>query len=1097
MANRIEDEIPGNIQITDAESFYSTLLTLDRDIIDRTTARFTHDRGLTSLEMFPWDETDDTQTHLEADMYAPFSLLANTILRCAVREGHHVHSHWISRANHYPRSLDEDSSLFRPDGCCALGDQTGYCAALDILESLESDDESGGPSSLEQAQVLATIVARYADVRVRYYQPDSGQETPKAHPLEEQVQKLRKCIEDLTIAYPETEYMADGVLQEDLKKRLNLVLNEATETLKFIDGPPKGKSQEPVDQLLERTHQAIRFMYRSLPVFKYCKASRKKLRTMKSSCGLNQVKKLEKTATLWWLRVVAPLEMKPVRDAHSVRVGSAQLLRCMRLVLRNQLDRQFVFGILVCGQYMRVFFCDRSGLLTTTEWIDLHDPEDTKTFVHVVLALSSIKVAKLGWDETMKLHRQSVSLPSRLQFEYSTDPCVRLADYGKSSYETQWAIFVPDEKGSQTGKWYVTVRALSLSQAEVMAGRATMVWMVKELNDDLRTVKEDSSGVIKVLKSAWNRAGSYFQTEKDLRGDVDLKHVVDIQISVPVGLETIQTTKTSSAIRGKIQGYVSTWKDGVGFSERAATGKRKIVPEPSGDLFDHRTALERSDGVASTLISRVLTRTVMRTYGWPIKFFKDRVELVTVLRDNVVGHRELYFKRMVAHRDASTGNVMISVVGRDVTNTQGVLIDLDHAKKADKRCTANMDKLGWDTFWIMMKSRYKSFNNADLALTLWQRCQGDIVQTLALVRWSASRANAFEPGRGIDDSKWDSVQEQLQLMLSFPLLGPNFDLQGHFSEDKNWPPSWVQSQHKSNLEGITGTPPFISFEVLTSPSQPYPTGSLNLRSDMIQFSPVHSAIHDLESLFWIFLYLCLTRVGPGGARRKEFDQSPVGRAPDDPVTKLHTAVWCLFENTSESLAKNKLRLFEHPHLLKDFLIPLMDEYFAPLHQLLIDWWDLLRWSYHTYDDLEQGLIHLKLISLLSKAVEELKESRVDELDMERNDAVKEMTETELERRRVDLERYWSFPAPYDPCSAPRVALEPVSNAASPKAARGGTHIAGASSTAAAQPESPTPRSGPARKRHCGMSDTLSGHRKGGEESDSMSVEGAVKQPVFK
>ncbi|KAH8091842.1 hypothetical protein BXZ70DRAFT_898517 [Cristinia sonorae] len=910
MANRIEDEIPGNFQIADGDSFYSTLLFLDGDIIDRTTTQFTRNGGLASLGTFPWDETDDTQTHLEADMYAPFISLANTILRCAVREGHHVHSHWISRANHYPKALDEDSSLLRPDGSCALGDQTGYYAALDILESLESDDDSGGPSSLEQ------------------------------------------------------------------------------------------------------------------------------------------VKKLEKTATLWWLRVVAPIEMKPVRDAESVRVGSAQLLRYMRLVLRNQLDRQFVFGILVCGHYMRVFFCDRSGLLTTTEWIDLHNPE---TFVHVILALSSIKVSKLGWDETMKLHRQSVSLPSRLQFEFSTDPCVRLADYGKSSYETQWAIFVPDEKGSQTGKWYVTVRALSLSQAEVMAGRATVVWLVKELNDDLRTV----------LKSAWSRAGSYFQTEKDLRGDVDLKHVVDIQISVPVGLQTIRTTKTSSAIRGKIQGYESTWKDGVGFSEKVPTGKRKAVPEDFGDMSGHRTASERNDGVASTVISRVLTRTVMRTYGWSIKFFKDRAELVTVLRDTVVaGHRELYFKRMVVHRDASTGNIMISVVGRDVTNTQGVLIDLDHAKKADERCTVNMDKLEWEDYQRWLQAKYKLLKDVHLVRKLWQRCQGDEVQTLALMEWSTSRVNAFEHWRGIDNSKWDT--------------------NSHLSQ---------------------GTLPFISFEVLTSPTRPYPTKSLNFRSDIIEASPVHGAIHDLESLFWIFLYLCLTRAGPGGARRKEFYQSPVGRAPDDPVAQLHTAVWRLFENTSEGLAKNKLHLFQHPHLLKEFLIPLMDEYFAPLHQLLIDWWDLLRWSYHTYDDLEQGLIHLKLISLLSKAVEELKESRVDEWDVERNDAVREMTETELERRRVDLERYWSFPAPYDPCAAPRVALEPVSNAASPKAARGGTQIAGGSSTAAAHPESPTPRSGPARKKHRGMTDTLSGHRKGeednaGEESNSMSVD-VIKQPVFK
>ena len=31
----------------------------------------------------------------------------------------------------------------------------------------------------------------------------------------------------------------------------------------------------------------------------------------------------------------------------------------------------------------------------------------------------------------------------------------------------------------------------------------------------------------------------------------------------------------------------------------------------------------------------------------------------------------------------------------------------------------------------------------------------------------------------------------------------------------------------------------------------------------------HSAIHDMESLFWVVVFLCLTREGPGGKRRPE------------------------------------------------------------------------------------------------------------------------------------------------------------------------------------------------------------------------------------
>ena len=85
-----------------------------------------------------------------------------------------------------------------------------------------------------------------------------------------------------------------------------------------------------------------------------------------------QVAKLEKLASRWWMRIAAPVEIKLACDATSVKEGSSQLCQYMRLVLRNQLDRRFVFGLLVCDHYMRVFYCDRSGLLVTDSWIDIN-----------------------------------------------------------------------------------------------------------------------------------------------------------------------------------------------------------------------------------------------------------------------------------------------------------------------------------------------------------------------------------------------------------------------------------------------------------------------------------------------------------------------------------------------------------------------------------------------------------------------------------------------------------------------------------------------------------------------------------------------------
>ena len=111
--------------------------------------------------------------------------------------------------------------------------------------------------------------------------------------------------------------------------------------------------------------------------------------------------------------------------------------------------------------------------------------ERTK-FIQVVVGLSSLDFSRLGWDRTMMLRLRT---SPGLTFRHSTDPMVRIRDYGESAYDTQWAICVPVKVGDkEKEKWYVTARALSVSRAEVMVGRATLVWLVKELNSDLSGV---------------------------------------------------------------------------------------------------------------------------------------------------------------------------------------------------------------------------------------------------------------------------------------------------------------------------------------------------------------------------------------------------------------------------------------------------------------------------------------------------------------------------------------------------------------------------------------------------------------------------------
>lgn len=109
------------------------------------------------------------------------------------------------------------------------------------------------------------------------------------------------------------------------------------------------------------------------------------------------------------------------------------------------------------------------------------------------MALSSLEHERLGWDDKMKLRLKT---HATLTFSPSTDPRVRIEDFGSSAYDSQWAIFVPSSDGSEHGEWYLTVEALSLSRGEALEGRASLVWGAKVLKDDFSALLSNVSPMV-------------------------------------------------------------------------------------------------------------------------------------------------------------------------------------------------------------------------------------------------------------------------------------------------------------------------------------------------------------------------------------------------------------------------------------------------------------------------------------------------------------------------------------------------------------------------------------------------------------------------
>lgn len=75
----------------------------------------------------------------------------------------------------------------------------------------------------------------------------------------------------------------------------------------------------------------------------------------------------------WWLRVHVPVEIKTTADDKEVLAAVKQLCGYMKQVLREQMDRRFVLGLVFCGTDLSVWLCDRSGLLGTATPINVHN----------------------------------------------------------------------------------------------------------------------------------------------------------------------------------------------------------------------------------------------------------------------------------------------------------------------------------------------------------------------------------------------------------------------------------------------------------------------------------------------------------------------------------------------------------------------------------------------------------------------------------------------------------------------------------------------------------------------------------------------------
>ncbi|KAH9946460.1 hypothetical protein B0H21DRAFT_416163 [Amylocystis lapponica] len=645
-----------------------------------------------------------------------------------------------------------------------------------------------------------------------------------------------------------------------------------------------------------------------------------------------------------------PCRNQAGKEEEDVLAAVQQLYVYMRQVFREQLDRRFVFGLAFCATELSVWFCDRSGLIGTETTFDIH--KEPKKFIQVIAALALLPPDRLGWDLSMQLYRPF----AEKRFVHSWDPSVKVADFGVNAYQTYWAFDMPSRDG-KTRERFISVHGLNLVPSEIICGRATLVWEV--VRDD-----ESKDETRYVLKQCWRPMSSHRESHfyEHARSD-------DPSASLNVGTlyssEDVhiggEADTTLAMLRG-LTVYSNSVTDAqvVGKRDRRVVIGRFICVQTTaggGARFSTPPAMNPNP--------RVLSRMLMETYGWPMKFFKDIPELLRVMRDAIIGHRTLYY-RGVLHRDIGVGNIMICPEDNDEQKTHGELINLDYAASTTKFTPpiVFVGRQDWNhdaqqDYWVFPLLLRRVNITEDAFYALWIRYKGLLSEVSVYVR------GVLDAKEGLKDAERPLTCEDLDIYYE-TMPRPDF------------------SACVFQAVSCAATNPFSSYEITEG-----------FRCQGV--GPVeHNSIHDTEAMFWILDYLCLTRDGPGGSRRKELKrENSRGTA-----NSLEQIVYCFFDSEEPRVRTHSRALLLHN--LKDmetYIVEHFHPYFDVIKPLVLEWWRLLRCAYISGS---YTPMHQPFLEVLNKTLEEI----------EKKPLSKQSTATlaELERRRKDLSRVREFRA---------------------------------------------------------------------------------------
>ncbi|KAH9922495.1 uncharacterized protein B0H18DRAFT_1212573 [Fomitopsis serialis] len=334
--------------------------------------------------------------------------------------------------------------------------------------------------------------------------------------------------------------------------------------------------------------------------------------------------------------------------------------------------------------------------------------------------------------------------------------------------------------------------------------RATTIWEAFELDK-----KRIATGKRVVIKEAWRQ----FVRPSE----------IDFYLTVQEAIEEVE----EGVVLSQCGIADLEYGDDLGLREAKDLDKDAITPseddEYTGDfprlkvpcswVLGHRTisAGRRAKGIETD--ERAQMRLVFNTVGRQITDFDSTYEVVSALRDAIEGHRRAY-EAGVLHRDVSRGNIMM---GRRPDGTSfGFLHDFDYASNW-KVFLASKNILAGLVQW-------EQYARKEYGLDWRERVKG----------WSD---NDDGPGdellTALDHSDFEDSQPSSSDSSDDPVQSTPNNSTGQREQPNT-------KQSKFDHKQRTGTLYFMAVEVLDE-----------------NFSVTHEARHDLESFYWLLVWIVL------------------------------------------------------------------------------------------------------------------------------------------------------------------------------------------------------------------------------------------------